>query len=91
MDKMNEQQIKEALANLDGWELQEDFITKEYEFDDFKQALAFVNKVGVEAELADHHPDIIFGYGYAEIALTTHDAEGITQKDFDLATKIDKL
>jgi 4a-hydroxytetrahydrobiopterin dehydratase len=91
MERLNEEQIAAALETLNEWEVQDDFITKEYEFDDFKQSLDFVNRVGAIAEAADHHPDIIFGYGYAEVALTTHDAEGLTQNDFDLAKKIDAL
>ena len=91
MERLNEEQIAAALETLNEWEVQDDFITKEYEFDDFKQSLDFVNRVGALAETADHHPDIIFGYGYAEVALTTHDAEGLTQNDFDLARKIDAL
>ncbi len=91
MERLNEEQIAAALETLNDWEVQDDFITKEYEFDDFKQSLDFVNRVGAVAEAADHHPDIIFGYGYAEVALTTHDAEGLTQNDFDLARKIDAL
>lgn len=91
MERLNEEQIARALETLNEWEVQDDFITKEYEFDDFKQSLDFVNRVGVIAEAADHHPDIIFGYGYAEVALTTHDAEGLTQNDFDLAKQIDAL
>lgn len=91
MQRMSEEEINAALETLDEWEIQEDFITKEFEFEDFKSALEFVNRVGALAEEANHHPDIIFGYGYAEVALTTHDAEGLTQRDFDLAAKIDKL
>ncbi len=91
MERLNEEQIAAALETLNDWEVQDDFITKEYEFDDFKQSLDFVNRVGAIAEANDHHPDIIFGYGYAEVALTTHDAEGLTQNDFDLARKIDAL
>lgn len=91
MQRFTDEQITEALGKLEDWDVQEDFITKEYEFEDFKQALAFVNRVGELAEAADHHPDIIFGYGYAEVALTTHDAEGLTERDFELAAKIDNL
>lgn len=91
MERLSQEQIAQALETLNDWEVQDDFITKEYEFDDFKQSLDFVNRVGELAETADHHPDIIFGYGYAEVALTTHDAEGLTQNDFDLARKIDAL
>ncbi len=91
MEKFNEDQINEALTKLEDWEMQDDFVTKEYEFEDFKSALEFVNQVGALADEADHHPDIIFGWGYAEIAITSHDDGGLTQKDFDLAAKIDQL
>lgn len=91
MQRFTDEEITGALETVTDWELQDDFITKEYEFEDFKEALEFVNKVGALAETADHHPDIIFGYGYAEVALTTHDSEGLTQLDFDLAKKIDAL
>lgn len=92
ISKLNEQEIAERLARLEeGWEVQDDFINKEYEFEDFAEALQFVNQVAAIAEEADHHPDIFFGYGYAEIAVTTHEAGGLTERDFELAAKIDKL
>lgn len=90
--KLSEQEIAQHLAQLEeGWEVQDDFINKEYEFENFAEALDFVNQIGALAEEADHHPDIFFGYGYAEIAVTSHDAGGLTQRDFELAAKIDKL
>jgi 4a-hydroxytetrahydrobiopterin dehydratase len=90
--KLTEQEVAERLAQLqEGWEVQDDFINKEYEFEDFVEALAFVNQVGALAEEADHHPDIFFGYGYAEVAITSHDAGGLTNQDFELAAKIDTL
>ncbi len=92
VQKLNEQEIAARLAELEeGWEVQDDFINKEYEFENFAEALEFVNRVGAVAEEADHHPDIFFGYGYAEIAITSHDAGGLTGRDFELAAKIDKL
>ncbi len=92
VQRLNEQEIAERLAKLEeGWEVQDDFINKEYEFENFTEALAFVNQVGAIAEEADHHPDIFFGYGYAEIAITSHDAGGLTERDFELAAQIDKL
>jgi 4a-hydroxytetrahydrobiopterin dehydratase len=90
--KLNQQEIAERLGTLaEGWEVQDDFINKEYEFENFAEALSFVNQVGEIAETADHHPDIFFGYGYAEVAITSHDAGGLTERDFELAAKIDKL
>ena len=90
--KLSEQEIAQSLAQLEeGWEVQDDFINKEYEFENFAEALDFVNQIGALAEEADHHPDIFFGYGYAEVAITSHDAGGLTSRDFELAAKIDKL
>ena len=91
MERLTDEQIAAQLDKMDDWEVDNDFITKEYEFEDFKTALEFVNEVGKLAETAEHHPDIYLGFGYAQIALTTHDAEGLTQKDFDLAHQIDQL
>lgn len=91
-NKLNAEEIAFKLGQLEeGWEVQDDFINKEYEFENFSEALEFVNQVGAIAEEADHHPDIFFGYGYAEIAITSHDAGGLTERDFELAAKIDKL
>lgn len=92
VQKLNAQEIALKLGQLEeGWEVQDDFINKEYEFENFAEALEFINQVGAVAEEADHHPDIFFGYGYAEIAITSHDAGGLTERDFELAAKIDKL
>jgi 4a-hydroxytetrahydrobiopterin dehydratase len=66
-------------------------LSKRFEFDDFKSALDFVNKVGELAEEVGHHPDITFGYGYAEISLITHSYNEITNKDKDLAKSIDQI
>jgi 4a-hydroxytetrahydrobiopterin dehydratase len=62
-----------------------------FTFPDFKQALAFVNKVGNLAEGQGHHPDILLGWGKAEITTWTHSINGLTESDFILAAKIDKL
>lgn len=73
------------------WDKQDNKLVKEFKFDDFKQALAFVNKVGELVEQAQHHPDIELGWGRVEISLTTHDEGGVTDKDRTLAKIIDKL
>ena len=62
-----------------------------FNFKNFAESLAFVNKVGEIAESQDHHPDITFGWGYAEFQITTHDAGGLTRKDFALAKKIEAI
>ena len=89
--KLTAAEIKEHLELLDGWRVEDDKLTKRFEFKNFAQSLEFVNKVGAVAEAADHHPDIAFGWGYAEIAFTTHDRGGITDVDFALAKKVDGI
>ena len=66
-------------------------ITRTYTFPDFKQALAFVNRVGDLAEEQGHHPDILLAWGKAEVTTWTHKIDGLTESDFILAAKADKL
>ena len=73
------------------WQEQDDKLVKEFSFPDFKSALAFVNKVGDLAEKANHHPDIELSWGRVKISLTTHDADGITERDRTLAKEIDTV
>jgi len=88
---LGEGELRDSLDTLQGWTTEGKLIKRRLEFDNFAAALAFVNRVGELAEAADHHPDITFGWGYAEIALTTHDRGGITDVDIALAKKIDEL
>ena len=77
---------------LDGWGDDQNVLTKNFTFHNFKEAMTFVQQVGTLAEKANHHPDIlIHRYKHVRITLTTHDADTVTQKDFDLASKIDTL
>lgn len=81
-----------SLDNLTGWEHTEQTIHKDFEFENFSQALNFVNKVGDLAEQANHHPDILLhDYKKVEIKLTTHDKGRVTDKDTSLARKIDGI
>ena len=75
----------------DGRVVNEHHITKSFTFPDFKAALAFVNKVGEIAESQGHHPDILLGWGKAEITTWTHKINGLTENDFILAAKFDQL
>lgn len=84
-------ELHETLRTLDGWAVTGKFLKKRYEFANFAEAQDFVNRVGALAEAADHHPDVTFGWGYAEIALTTHDRGGVTDVDVSLARRIDGL
>lgn len=88
--KLNDEQLKENLAGVPGWELIEDKISKEFELKDFKSALDFVNRVGEEAEAMDHHPDILMhSWNMVRISFNTHTEGGVTEKDFKLAGKIE--
>ena len=69
----------------------EHHLQREFKFPDFKQALAFVNRVGALAEEQGHHPDILLAWGKAEITLWTHKIDGLTESDFIMAAKIDRL
>ena len=69
----------------------EHHLTRAFKFPDFKQALDFVNKVGELAEEQGHHPDILLSWGKAEITLWTHKIDGLTESDFIMAAKIDRL
>ena len=84
-------ELKVELERLDGWAVDGRLLKKRYSFENFAASLDFVDRVGALAEDADHHPDITFGWGYAEFALTTHDRGGITDVDIALAEKIDDL
>jgi|JI61114C2RNA_FD_contig_21_5308416_length_311_multi_4_in_0_out_0_1 4a-hydroxytetrahydrobiopterin dehydratase len=80
------------IENLDGWELQGEAISKTYQLGSFAKALAFINKIAALAEAANHHPDVFLsGSGIASITLCTHDVDGLTQKDFDLAHQIEAI
>ncbi|MCA1624890.1 MAG: 4a-hydroxytetrahydrobiopterin dehydratase [Acidobacteria bacterium] len=86
--KLNVEEIEKASADLDGWKAENENLKKRYEFKNFAESLAFVNRVGAIAERRDHHPDICFGWGYAEFSITTHDRGGLTENDFALAKEI---
>jgi 4a-hydroxytetrahydrobiopterin dehydratase len=84
--------VKKYLKEVKNWKLNEGgHLYKEFKFKDFKEALKFVNKVGVIAEKEGHHPDIYFTWGKCNIELFTHAVKGLSENDFILAAKIDKL
>ena len=68
-----------------------DLLNKKFKFKNFLESQNFINKVGEISENEGHHPDISFGWGYAEIKITTHAIEGLSKNDFILAAKIDQL
>jgi 4a-hydroxytetrahydrobiopterin dehydratase len=83
--------VGRRLTGLTGWKKVGDAIQKQYTFPDFKAAMFFVNAVAGLAEKAGHHPDVTINYNRVTLSLSTHDAGGITGKDFDLATRIEAI
>ena len=89
-------EIHKYLKMVDGWEVKEDeskifYLIKEFKFKNFLESQSFVNKVGDIAEKEGHHPDILFGWGYAKIKIFTHAIKGLAESDFILASKIDRI
>ena len=90
-EKLSEAEISAQLSALSDWTRQGDEIRKLFRLASFPAAIAFVTHIGFLAEAAGHHPDIDIRWRKVTLALTTHDAGGLTQKDFDLAAQIDKI
>jgi len=91
MSKLRSAQIKKALASVKGWKKKGSTITRTYQLKDFPAALRFVNAVGRRAEKEWHHPDIDIRWNKVILTLTTHDAGGLTKKDFKLARMFDSI
>jgi 4a-hydroxytetrahydrobiopterin dehydratase len=91
MAKLSALSVRRRLAGLKNWKKAGNAIHKQFTFADFKGAMFFVNGVASLAEKAGHHPDITVTYNRVTLGLSTHDAGGITSKDFDLATRVDAL
>jgi len=88
-ERLSDIAIQRELGTLPGWSRRGDVITKTFQFREFLSGIDFVNAVAKAAEAADHHPDIDIRYTKVTFALSTHSAGGITQKDLDLAKKIE--
>ncbi len=89
-------EIQKYQKKVDGWDISKDkkknfYLSKKFKFKNFLNSQNFINKVGEIAENEGHHPDILFGWGYAEIKITTHAIEGLSENDFILAAKIDQI
>lgn len=85
MAPLSPDDTKSRLAKLDGWQIENGQLVKTFQFGTFRDSLAFVNRIGELAEQAGHHPDIDIRYNRVKLSLVTHDAGGLTAKDFDLA------
>jgi 4a-hydroxytetrahydrobiopterin dehydratase len=89
-ERLSDISIQRELGNLPGWTRRGEVITKTFQFRDFLTGIDFVAAVAKAADAADHHPDIDIRYTKVTCSLSTHSAGGITQKDLDMARKIDR-
>jgi len=91
MARLDDATIASLLQEIPGWERQGDALVRTYVFKNFREAMAFVNRVAELAEEARHHPDITIRYNRVQLLLTTHEARGITERDIALARKLAEL
>lgn len=92
MGTLSSEQLDQAIASLgEGWADRDGALRKKYTFADFASAMAFANRVAEAAEGADHHPDMLVGWGKVELAWVSHDVGGISQRDVDMAKRSDEL
>ena len=91
MKKLSDQEIEQNLESLDGWDFTEDGIQTSFEFENFKEAFTLMTRIAFEAEAMNHHPSWTNVYNTLEITLSTHDAGGVTEKDFKLARAIEEI
>ena len=91
MAALSNAEIQEKLKSLPEWSFAGNAIHKKFTFQSFMPAIAFVNKIAEAAERANHHPDITVNYSQVSLSLSTHSEGGVTQKDFQLASTIDKI
>ncbi len=91
MAKLSDDDIRAALQTLAGWEYAGGTLNRRITFPTFPAAIAFVNRVAELAEQVGHHPDITINYSTVGLSLSTHDAGGVTEKDVDMARRINTL
>ncbi len=92
MDLLSKDDINKNLSLLDGWSYENNSIRKEFKLKNFIEAVGFINKIAIQAEKLDHHPDILLhSYNRLIITLSTHSKGGVTKNDFDLAKSIEEL
>lgn len=91
MAKLDDAELRLRMQDLEGWKLLGDAIHKDFTFRGFRAAIAFVNRIAAQAVAAGHHPDLEIHYNRVVVSLSTHDAGGVTEKDVDLAERIDSV
>jgi 4a-hydroxytetrahydrobiopterin dehydratase len=91
MALLSDDEIRDRLENLDGWEREGDAIRKQFQLEDFKGSVDFVNRLTPVAEDMNHHPDLEISWNKVTVRISTHSEGGLTENDFELASKIDAL
>ncbi len=96
IDPVRIEEIHKYLKKVDGWDVKKNknnffFLEINFKFSNFTKSLKFINEVGNIADKEDHHPDIMFGWGYAKVQIFTHKIKGLIENDFILAAKINKI
>ncbi len=84
-------QVADRLSQVTGWELSQGAITAVFQFKDFAEAMQFVNRAADVAEALDHHPDMLIRYNSVQLTVFTHSEGGLTEKDFELAARVNQL
>jgi 4a-hydroxytetrahydrobiopterin dehydratase len=91
MAVLSDDEIDRRLGEAEGWERDGDALRKQFQFDDFKGSVDFVNRLTPVAEEMNHHPDLSISWNKVTVSLSTHSQGGITENDFELASRIDPL
>ncbi|MDR6302141.1 4a-hydroxytetrahydrobiopterin dehydratase [Mesonia maritima] len=91
MNPLSEKEISKKLEKLEGWQFQENALQTKFEFENFKETFSIMTRIAFEAEAQQHHPEWTNVYNTLSISLSTHDAGGVTEKDFKMATTIEKI
>lgn len=91
MQILEEKEINRRLEDLEGWEYKDDAIHTSFQFENFKEAFSVMVRIAFEAEALQHHPNWTNVYNELQISLSTHDAGGVTEKDFKLARSIENI
>lgn len=91
MEKLSHSEIEKRLQALEGWEFNDNAIETSFEFKDFKEAFTVMTRIAFECEAQNHHPDWTNVYNSLNIRLNTHDAGGVTERDFKLAKTIENI
>ncbi|HYN52090.1 MAG TPA: 4a-hydroxytetrahydrobiopterin dehydratase [Thermoleophilaceae bacterium] len=91
MARLSDEQIEEQLSGLPGWQRDGEAISRQFELDDFKGSVDFVNRLTPEAEGMNHHPDLEISWNKVSVTISTHSEGGLTENDFELARKVDAV